>query len=113
MRGRTRSSAKTVWPVTLAAASTLGSDRPMTESPEASGSRSATGRLASGRPGHRFALHPGCRQLDRLEDLQVPRAAAEVAGQGLGDLGPRGCRLLAEESFRHQQEARRAVAALG
>src|SRR5258706_13035633 len=101
MRGRTRSSANTVWPVTLAAASALGSDRPMIFNERGA---SATGYLAA---------HPRSGQLHRFEDLQVPRAAAEVPGQGFGDLLARGLRLLAQQGFRHQQETGRAVAALG
>ena len=85
MRGSTRSSAKTVWPVTLAAASTLSSGWPMTLSvlavlltAPASSRRRSVRRHGSAR---RLAAHARRRQLDRLEDLEVAGAAAEVAGR--------------------------------
>src|SRR5579871_1845925 len=85
VRGRAMSSAKTVRPVTLASASTLGSGLPTTFS----------------------------RKLHRLQDLHVTGAAAEVAAQGLLDLLPRGRRVLLQQRRRGEQDARRAVAALG
>src|SRR5262249_7857542 len=49
---------------------------------------------------------------DRLEDLHVAGAAAEIARQRLADLGQRRLRLLLQQRLRRQQESRRAVAAL-
>src|SRR5438132_6134905 len=109
MRGRTTSSANSVWPTTLAAASTLTSGLPTTFSPPSSG-LSPTGHVRGRR--HRFPAHPRGGQLHRLEYLQIARAAAQVPGQGFRDLRARRPRVLAQELLRHEQEARRAVAAL-
>src|SRR5262245_66029999 len=108
MRGSTRSSAKIVWPATLAAASTFTSERPMTLSVS-----SATHRLRLGYGREGFPAHPGGRSLDGLEDLQVPRAAAEVPGERLRDLRAGRRRLLGEERLRGEEEPGRAVPALG
>src|SRR5262249_30671463 len=108
MRGRTRSSAKTVWPVTLAAASTLASGFPTTCS-----SRSSATHDLRGGDGRRLPAHPGRSELDGLEDLQVARAAAQVPGQGLGDLGPGGTGGGREQGLGREQETPRAVAPLG
>src|SRR5262245_41063886 len=118
MRGSTRSSAKTVWPVTLAAASTLGSGWPTTLSATScSFGSSATDDLRGagqgGGVGGLLAAQAGGRQLDGLEDLEVAGAAAEIARQRLRDLGAGGLRVLAQQGLRPQQEARDAVAALG
>src|SRR5262245_59616103 len=112
MRGSTRSSAKTVWPVTLAAASTLGRGRPMTLS-GSSATDDLRGAGQGGGVGGLLAEQAGGRQLDGLEDLEVAGAAAEIAGQRLRDLGAGGLRVLAQQGLRPQQEARDAVAALG
>src|SRR5436190_3851664 len=101
IRGSTRSSAKTVWPVTLAAASTFGSDRPMTDSLRWSGTR----RL-------RRRAHALSSQLDGFEYLQVAGAAAEVAAQGLGDPLPARVGISPKQCLGHQQDAGDAVAAL-
>src|SRR5262245_47839262 len=100
MRERTRSSAKIVWPATLAAASTLTSDRPMTLS-----FASATRHFRLGHRGNGLSAHLRGRALHGLEDLEVPRAAAEVAGERLRDLAPRRRRLLREERLRREEEA--------
>src|SRR5215471_9441108 len=98
MRGRTRSSAKRVSPVTFAHASILGSDWPMTEN----------------LPGvMRSPLHAERRQLDRVEDLRVAGAAAEIAGQRHPHLVTARDGVAFEESFRGEEDARRAIAALG
>src|SRR5215510_7272090 len=107
MRGSTRSSAKSVCPATLAAASTFTSDLPMTLS-----FGSATRHLRLGKGSHRLPPHLGGRALHRLEDLEVPRAAAEVPGEGFRDLRARGLRLLLEERLRGEEEPGRAVPAL-
>src|SRR5579864_256547 len=91
VRAGSMSSAYTARPVTLATASTLGSGLPTTEN-------SATDALRS--------------QHDRVEDLGVPGAAAEVSGEGLTDLVARRFRVAFEQRLRGQQDARRAVAAL-
>src|SRR5439155_9054398 len=77
MRGNARSSANFVAPVTLATASTLRMAFPMIL-------RAPIERL-SGRLGL-LAAHARGRQLDGFVDLDVARAAAEVAGQCVLDL---------------------------
>src|SRR5688572_21345222 len=89
MRGRTMSSAKRVCPVTLARPSTRRRALPST-----------------------FIAHPDGSLLDRLEDLLVARAAAQVAGNRLFYPFPRGVRLMKEQGLCGHQDARRAVAAL-
>src|SRR3989449_1641909 len=59
----------------------------------------------------RVSHRPG-GQLDRLEDLDVPGAAAEVPGQGLADLMPGRLRFRVEKRLRGAQDSRSAVAAL-
>src|SRR5713226_2467571 len=99
MRGRTRSSAKTVCPVTLAAASTLTSGWPTTV---------RSWRFSSGtRP-----PHPVRRHLDGLEYLQVPGTPAQVPRRRLRDLLPRRRGLVRKQGGRGQQETRGAVPAL-
>src|SRR5688572_19875547 len=90
MRGRTMSSAKRVWPVTLARPSTRRRALPRT-----------------------FIAHPFCRLLDRLEDLLVAGAAAEISGDRLLDALARWIRLVLEERLGGHQDTRGAVAALG
>src|SRR5215468_4888707 len=98
MRGRTRSSAKRVSPVTFAHASILGSDWPMTEN----------------LPGvMRSPLHAERRQLDGVEDLRVTGAAAEIAGQRHPHLVTARGGIVLEERLRGEENARGAVAALG
>src|SRR6266705_4944737 len=88
MRGSTTSSAKRVWPVTLARPSTRRRGLPRT-----------------------FIDPPRCL-FDRLENLLVSGAAAQVSRDRLPDSFPRGILLLFEEGLRGHQDARRAVAAL-
>src|SRR5437879_7036721 len=110
MRGRNRSSANLVTPVTLAVASTLRIAFPTT--------RRAAGcflRVPIQRLPRRLGLLPpqaGRRQLHRLVDLQVARAAAQVARQRLLDLVTRGSRVLVEQRFGGEQEGGRTVPAL-
>src|SRR5437762_10792619 len=92
MRGSARSSANFTWPLTLAKASGLVSGLPTTEN-------SAT--CASRR-----------RQLDRLEDLQVPGTAAENPREGILDRLARRPRLAVEQGLGGQQHGGRAIAAL-
>src|SRR6266478_9488568 len=89
MRGRTMSSAKRVWPVTLARPSTRRRGLPMT-----------------------FMFQPARGFLDRLENLLVPGAAAKVARNGFLDPFPVGHSFVVEERFRRHQDPRGAVAAL-
>src|SRR6266480_360152 len=89
MRGRTRSSAKRVWPVTLARPSTLRRALPMT-----------------------FMFEPARGFLDRLENLLIPGAAAKVARNGFPDSFPVGHPFVVEERFRGHQDPGGAVAAL-
>src|SRR2546425_285404 len=56
--------------------------------------------------------HPPGGQLDRLEDLDVPSAAAQIAGQRLADLLARRFRPGVEERLRGAQNSGSAVAAL-
>src|SRR5881397_3615184 len=105
MRGRNRSSANRVAPVTLAVASTLRRALPTTRS------------LASPIQGLRcrlglFTAHACGRQLHRLVDLDVAGTAAQVARERELDLVARGAGSLDEQCFGGEQERRRAVPAL-
>src|SRR3990170_3472269 len=54
-----------------------------------------------------------CRRvLDRLDDVLVTRAPAEVAGQGLADLDLAGCLVLTEQCMRAHEHSRGAEPAL-
>src|SRR6185295_16568869 len=112
MRGNTRSSANTVCPVTLAAASTLTSGWPMTVRywRFSSGTRPLPSRLRPLRA--RLRAHPVRRHFDGFEYLEIAGAPAEVPRRRLRDLLARRRGLVAEQSGRGQQEPRRAVAAL-
>src|SRR5438093_724755 len=101
IRGRTRSSANSVWPVTLAAASTFGSGWPTTV------------KRCPSSVTHGLFFHSFRGQLDRFEDLQIAGAAAEVARGRFRDLLPRGPPALPQQRGRREQEAGDAVAALG
>src|SRR6266545_620905 len=104
IRGKARSSANFVVPVTFATASTLRCAFPMT----------------LWAPIERFprrldllAAHARRCKLNGLVDLDVARAAAEVAGEGVLDLVARGLRVLDQQSLGRKQERRGAVPALG
>src|SRR6266700_3305044 len=110
MRGRNRSSANRVMPVTFAVASTLRWALPTTWNP--------AGFLADAIQRLRRRLrvlppHAGRRQFDCLVDLDVTGAAAEVARERLLDLIARGTRPRCEQRLGGQEERRRAVATLG
>src|SRR3989441_424748 len=105
MRGRNRSSANLVTPVTFAVASSLRWALPTTRS-----LAPAIHALVLRRRG--LPPHPSGRQLDRLVDLDVAGAAAEVAGQRLLDLVARRRGVPREQRLGGEQERRRAVAAL-
>src|SRR5438445_8578235 len=110
MRGRNRSSANLVAPVTLAVASTLRIAFPIT--------RKAAGRFLrvpiQGLPRRLGLLPPHARrgQFHGLVDLHVSRAAAQVARQRLLDLVARRLGVLGEQRFGGEQERGGAVAAL-
>src|SRR5688500_8583550 len=89
MRGRTTSSAKRVWPVTLARPSTRRRGLPIT-----------------------FMRHSPGGFLDGFEDLLVAGAAAQVSGDRFLDSFPGGLRLLLQQGLRRHQDPRGAVAAL-
>src|SRR2546422_7166576 len=135
MRGRDRSSANLVVPITFAVASTLRSAFPTT--------RRADGRVGGWADGVRAALLSAdpairrsavflrepvqclpCRfclltsqarrrQFHRLVDLDVAGTAAEVARQGLLDLVATGVWVVGEECVGGEEEGWGAVAALG
>src|SRR5580765_2697818 len=75
-----------------------------------------TGHLRRGRDAvdgrDRLAAQLRRGALDGLEDLQVPRAAAEVARARVLDRVARRARVAVEERLARPQEAGRAVAAL-
>src|SRR3989449_9063857 len=114
MRGRDRSSANFVTPSTLAVASTLRSAFPTTR--RAVGPSAAFLARAIQRLPCRFcplASQARRGQFDRLVDLDVTGAAAEVARQGLLDLVATGARVVREECVGGEEEGWGAVAALG
>src|SRR5438309_10620701 len=108
MRGKDRSSAKIVAPVTFAVASIFRSARPTTRSP-------ARLRVAIQGFRRRFrvlASQARRGQLHGLVDLEVAGAAAEVAGERLLDRIARGAGLDGEQCLGREQERGGAVAAL-
>src|SRR5947208_6819890 len=110
MRGRNRSSANRVTPVTFAVASTLRWGFPTTRNP--------VGFLPDAIQGLRrrlrvLAAQAGGRQLDGFVDLDVTGAAAEVARERLFDLVARRTRARREERLGGEKECRCAIAALG
>src|SRR5436190_13433478 len=121
MRGRNRSSANLVTPVTLAVASTLRSALPTTRNGVPGRPTAAVSLTAAflrvpiqGLP-RRLGLlppHASRSQFHGLVNLQVSRAAAQVARQRLLDLVTRGSRILVEQRFGGEQEGGRTVPAL-
>src|SRR5438552_8454022 len=89
MRGNTMSSAKRVCPVTFARPSTRRRGLPTI-----------------------LIVHPTRALLDRLDDLLVAGAAAQVAGDRLLDAARRWLRLAREQRLGSKQDARGAIAAL-
>src|SRR3989449_6010951 len=109
IRGRNRSSANRVTPVTFAVASTLRWAFPTT--------RNRVGFLLDAIEGLRcrlrvLAAHASRRQLDGFVDLEVTGAAAEVARERLLDLVARRARGRGEERLGGEEECRCAIAAL-
>ena len=58
------------------------------------------------------AAHAVGRERDRLDDLRVAGAAADVAGDGVDDLGARGRRVVGQQRMGGEDHRRRAVPAL-
>src|ERR1043166_1348673 len=135
MRGKTRSSAYLVWPITFAIESTLRYglpttrsffapeslpeppfgldplpappfDAPLLAAPSLGTIDTLLGRLCS------FACHARGCQLHRFVNLDVAGAAAQVPGQRFANLLARWPRRVLEQRLRRQQNPRRAVAAL-
>src|SRR5205085_6431843 len=111
MRGKLMSSAKRVWPVHLARASTLRNGLPMTWRglpllPLFIAIDDFLSRLGL------LAAQTRRRQFDRFVNLDVAGTAAEVARQRLLNLWARRARVLFEQLFGGQQKARRTIAAL-
>src|SRR5439155_13743720 len=105
IRGRNRSSANFVAPVTLAVASTLQSALPTTRS-SALPIQRLRRRLGP------LAAHASGRQFDRLVDLDVTGAAAQVARQRVPDVVPGGAGGFGEQGLGGEQERGGAIAAL-
>src|SRR2546425_10979396 len=121
MRGRNRSSANLVTPVTLAVASTLRSALPTTRNGVPDRPTAAVSLTAAflrvpiqGLPRWLGLLPPHASrgQFHGLVDLHVARAAAQVARQRLLDLVARRLGVLGEQRFGGEQERGGAVAAL-
>src|ERR1041384_5248955 len=106
MRGRARSSANFVAPVTLATASTLRCARPITWSLLAPAIQTLIGR------DRLFPSHPGRRQLHRFVDLDVAGATAQVARQRDLDLVARGLGVLDQQGLGGEQEGGGTIATL-
>src|SRR3954451_23747101 len=127
VRGKTRSSANLVAPVTLARPSTRRNGLPMMlvsrcGSSSSSGFSSGSAMMivpvvvpikgfVRGCPV--LAAHPGGGPFHPFEDLEIAGAAAEVAGERLADFFAAWGWVLGEQGFGGHQDARRAVAALG
>src|SRR5215470_5302373 len=103
MRGRRRSSAKRVSPVTFAQASTFGRRCPMTDHGR---SRVSLTGAASG------AGHATGGELDGVQDLGVAGAATEVAGERGADRVPIRLGRRVEQRLRGEEDPRSAVPAL-
>src|SRR2546421_9953812 len=125
------SSAKRVWPVTFARASTLRRGTPITRSssPLAFGLSAGVFResLSFGmRPPRCLFLpspwNPRCRfplirdfehrGFDGLENLKIACAPAQISGNRFADLIAAGVRIQVQQSLRRDQNCRRAIAAL-
>src|SRR5512137_2023094 len=126
MPGKERSSANRVSPVTFPRASMRRSGLPTGPDGRGIPPAGAMGPGSAGpgiggppvhggeqgRGGSLAPEHPASR-LDRLVDLLVSGASAQLARERLRDLLPGGVRLPVEDPSRGHQHARRAVAALG
>src|SRR6266481_8846979 len=125
------SSAKRVWPVTFARASTLRRGTPITRSlsPLAFGASTRVFResFSFGMRPPRCLFLPSpwnlrCRfplvrdfehrGFDSLENLKIARAPAQISGDRFADLIAAGVRIPIQQSLRRDQNCRRAIAAL-
>src|SRR5712692_5728892 len=130
IRGRKMSSAKRVWPVTFARASTLRRGQPITRRSLPLALEASTGVRESFSFGMR---PPECSQvtsprhlrygallvgdfehrgLDSLKNLKITGAPAEISRDCLADLIASGVRIVIQQSFRSHQNCRGAIAAL-
>src|SRR5258708_13532843 len=131
IRGRKMSSAKRVWPVTFARASTLRRGTPITRSSSPLVCGASTGifreSFSSGmRPPEclskssprnlRYGTLLVCdlehRGFDGFENLKIARAPAQVSRDRFADLIAAGMRILIQQSLRRDQNCRCAIAAL-
>ena len=53
-----------------------------------------------------------CCEFDRFENLEIPRAPAQIPTECFLDFGPRRVWFFSEQRFRNEQDAGSAVAAL-
>src|SRR6267378_77564 len=125
------SSAKRVWPVTLARASTLRRGTPITRSSSplvfgastgifresfSSGMRSPECLSKSSPRNLRYRTLLVCdlehRGFDGFENLKIARAPAQISRDRFADLIAAGMRILIQQSLRGDQNCRRAIAAL-
>src|SRR5437867_8041688 len=109
IRGRNRSSANFVTPVTFGVASTLRWAFPTTRNPVAFLPDAIQGLRCRLRV---LAPHSSRRQLDGFVDLDVAGAAAKVARQCLLDVVSCGTRVGGEQRFSGEEERGGTVAAL-
>src|ERR1017187_5976936 len=108
MRGKTRSSAYFVWPVTFDAASTLRWGFPMTRRPFRSAPLApAINTLLAGFG--RLASHPCGSQLHCFEYLDVAGAAANVSCESLFDPFEGRLRGLLQQHFCRKEKSRCAI----
>src|SRR5262249_43803653 len=118
IRGSEMSSAKRVWPVTFARASTRRRGLPMVCMSALSrvqkdpASQTSVGRVLWTR---RIALwtRRANRRFDGFEDLLIAGAATQIARERVLDLIARRLRMLVEQRLRRDEEPGRAIAALG
>src|SRR6267378_6740470 len=131
MRGRKMSSAKRVWPVTFARASTLRRGTPITRSSSPLAFGASTGVF---RESFSFGMRPpAClflpspwklrcrfplvrdfehRGFDGLENLKITCAPAQISGDRFADLLAAGVRIPIQQSLRRDQNRRCAITAL-
>src|SRR6266478_2684083 len=131
MRGRKMSSAKRVWPVTFARASTLRRGTPITRSSSPLAFGASTGifreSFSSGMRPPECLSKPSPRNLryrtllvcdlehcgfDSFENLKIACAPAQISRDRFADLIAGGMRILIQQSLRRDQNCRCAIAAL-
>src|SRR5713226_4663818 len=131
MRGKKMSSAKRVWPVTFARASTLRRGTPITRKSFPLAFEASAGIV---RESFSFGMRPPeCshvtssrhlrygillvsdlehRRFDSFKNLKIAGAAAEISGDCFANLVARGARVLVQQSFCSHQNCGRAITAL-